>query len=103
MLSNGTELTIKKALYSPRSGRTLLSVRAIRDNQYHVETTEENASEFLCIIFLRIWLKAYSRERLPSGLYITTIRSVKNHYVAGPMTEFQSTLLLWHDRMGHPE
>ena len=49
MLSNGTELTIKETLYSPRSGRTLLSFRDIRDNQYHVETTEENGSEFLCI------------------------------------------------------
>ena len=29
MLSNGTDLTIKEALYSPRSGRTLLSFRYI--------------------------------------------------------------------------
>ncbi|KAM1067895.1 hypothetical protein ACFX2B_022894 [Malus domestica] len=49
MLSNGTVLTIKEALYSPRSRRTLPSVRDIRDNQYHIETTEDNGSEFLCI------------------------------------------------------
>ena len=42
MLSNGTILTIKKALYSPRSGRTLLSFRDIRDNKYHLETTKDH-------------------------------------------------------------
>ncbi|KAM2205213.1 hypothetical protein TB2_024131 [Malus domestica] len=51
MLSNGTVLTIKDVIYSPCSRRTLLSFRDIRDNQYHVETTEDNGSEFLCITF----------------------------------------------------
>ena len=49
MLSNGIVLTVKEALYYPRSERTLMSFRDIRDNQYHVETTEENGSKFLCI------------------------------------------------------
>ncbi|KAM2404972.1 hypothetical protein PS2_031951 [Malus domestica] len=49
MLSNGTILTIKEALYSPRSGRTLLSFKDIRDNKYHLETTEDHGSEFLYI------------------------------------------------------
>ncbi|KAM2891370.1 hypothetical protein COP2_009677 [Malus domestica] len=49
MLSNGTILTIKEALYSPRSRRMLLSFRDIRDNKYHLETTEDHGSEFLCI------------------------------------------------------
>ena len=49
MLSNGTILTIKEALYSPRSGRMLLSFRDIRDNHYHIETTEDNGSKFVCI------------------------------------------------------
>ncbi|KAM0993109.1 hypothetical protein ACFX2A_008939 [Malus domestica] len=83
MLSNGTELTIKKALYSPRFGRTLLSFRDIRDNQYHVETTEENDSEFLCITSYKYGQKRIHKklERLPSGLYIT-IRSVETHQPA---------------------
>ena len=71
-LSNNTILTIKKALYSPLSGITLLSFRDLRDNQYHVETTEENGSEFLCITSYEYgWKRAH--EKLPSGLYITTI------------------------------
>ena len=104
MLSNGTILTIKEALYSPRSGRTLLSFRDIRDNKYHLETTDDNGSEFLCITSYEYGQKHIHEklERLPSGLYITTIRSIEAHNVAGPMLEFQNTLLLWHDRLGHP-
>ena len=105
MLSNGTTLTIKEPLYSPHSGRTLLSFRDIRDNQYHVETTEENDSEFLCITFYEYGRKRIHEklERLLSGLYITTIRAVETHHVAGPVAGFQDTLLFCHDRMGHPE
>ena len=55
MLSNGTILTINEALYSPHSRRTLLSFRDIRDNQYHIETTEDHGSEFLCTTYVQIW------------------------------------------------
>ncbi|KAM2879505.1 hypothetical protein FF1_014994 [Malus domestica] len=104
MLSNGTILTIKEVLYSPRSGRTLLSFRDIRDNQYHIETTEDNGSEFLCITSYKYGQKRIHKklERLSSGLYITTIRGIEAHSVASPMHEFQDILLLWHDHLGHP-
>ena len=46
MLSNGTILTIDEALYSPCFGRTLLSFKDIRDNNYHTETYV-----FMCITF----------------------------------------------------
>ena len=49
MLSNSRILTIDEALYSPRFGRTLLSCKDIRDNNYHVETYIENEVEFMCI------------------------------------------------------
>ncbi|KAM2544624.1 hypothetical protein TB1_016290 [Malus domestica] len=49
MLSNGTILTIVEALYSPRSGRTLLSFKDIRDNNYHAEIHVESGVEFLCV------------------------------------------------------
>ncbi|KAM1456620.1 hypothetical protein ACFX13_034735 [Malus domestica] len=104
MLSNATILTIKEALYSPRFGRTLVSFRDIRDNQYHLETTEDHGSKFLCITSYKYGQKHIHEklERLPSGLYITTIRGIEAHNVAGLMPEFQDTLLLWHDRLGHP-
>ena len=103
MLSNGTVLIIKEALYSPRSGRTLLIFRDIRDNQYHIETTEDNRSEFLCITSYEYGQKRIHEklERIPSGLYITTIRGIEAHHVAGLMPEFQNTLLIWHDRLGY--
>ena len=39
---------------------------------------------------------------MSSGLYITTIRNIEAHSVAGLMPEFQDMLLLRHDRLGHP-
>ncbi|KAM2161647.1 hypothetical protein PS2_044208 [Malus domestica] len=104
MLSNGTILTIKEALYSPRSERTLLSFTDIRDNQYHLETTEDHGSEFLCITSYVYGQKHIHEklERLPSGLYITTIRDIEAHSVAGLMPEFPDTLFLWHDRLRRP-
>ena len=78
MLFNGTILTIKEALYSPRSGRTLLSFRDIRDNKYHLETTEDHGSEFLCITSYEYGQKHIDEklERLPSELYIITIHGI---------------------------
>ncbi|KAM1175085.1 hypothetical protein ACFX19_028123 [Malus domestica] len=103
MLSNGTILTIKEALYSPRSGRALLSFRDIQDNQYHIETTKDNGSEFLCITLYEYGQKRIHEKLacLPSGLYIITIRDIEAHNVAGPIPEFQDTLLLWNGRLGH--
>ena len=39
LLSNGIEFTIKEALFLPLSGRTLLSFKDIRENNYYAETT----------------------------------------------------------------
>ena len=96
MLSNGTILTIKEALYSPRSGRTLLSFKDIRDNTYHLETIEDHGSEFLCITSYEYGQKHIHEklEHLPRGLYITTIHGMLAHHVADPVPEFQKTLLL---------
>src|SRR3954463_12430255 len=49
LLRNGTRLSIHNALYASRSRRNLLSFKDIRGNGYHVETTRENETEFLCI------------------------------------------------------
>ncbi|KAM1007746.1 hypothetical protein ACFX2A_004365 [Malus domestica] len=104
MLSNGTILTIAEALYSPRSGRTLLSFKDIRDNNYHAETHVENGVEFLCVTSYEYGQKRIleKMERNPSGLYTTTIRPIECHYVAGPTTGTAHEITLWHDRLGHP-
>ena len=104
MLSHGTILTIAKALYSPRFGRTLLSFKDIRDNNYHAETYIENGVEFLCITSYEYGQKCIleKMERNLSGLYTTTIRPIECHYVAGPTTGTAHEITLWHDRLGHP-
>ena len=49
LLSNGTEFTIKKALFSPCSGRTLLSFKDMREKNYHAEIIKENGMKYLYI------------------------------------------------------
>ncbi|KAM2667964.1 hypothetical protein EV2_019590 [Malus domestica] len=104
MLSNCTILTIAEALYCPRFGRTLLSFKDIRDNNYHAETHIENIVEFLCITSYEYGQKHIleKMERIPSGLYTTTIRLIECHYVAGLTTRTAHEITLWHDRLGHP-
>ncbi|KAM1743317.1 hypothetical protein ACFX12_013218 [Malus domestica] len=104
MLSNGTILTIAEALYSPRSGRTLLSFKDIRDNNYHAETHVENGVEFLCITFYEYGHKHIleKMECIPSGLYTTIISPIECHYMAGPTTGTTHEITLWHGRLGHP-
>ncbi|KAK9924069.1 hypothetical protein M0R45_032457 [Rubus argutus] len=104
MLSNGTVFTIDDALYSPRSGRPLLSFKDIRANGYHVETTKEENVEYLCITS-----NLYGQKRtleklrcLSNGLYITTIRTIEANHMASQKLPTSSNYLLWHDRLGHP-
>ncbi|KAJ9561775.1 hypothetical protein OSB04_006935 [Centaurea solstitialis] len=78
-------MTIKEALYVPKTTRTLLIFKDIRSNGYHIETHCENENEYMYITS-----KEYGRKRIlekligqSNGLYLTIIR-------------------LWHDRLGHP-
>jgi peptide/histidine transporter 3/4 len=82
-LPNGTQLFIQEALYSRSSRRNLLSFKDIRLNGYHIETTNENNVEYLCITS-----NANSQRRilerlvaLTFGLYHTTIKSVEAYHV----------------------
>ena len=104
MLSNGTILTIAEALYSPRSERTLLCFKDIKDNNYHAETHVKNGVEFMCITSYEYGQKRIleKMERIPSGLYTTTICPIECHYVASPTTGTVHEITLWNDRLGHP-
>ncbi|KAM1261890.1 hypothetical protein ACFX15_026648 [Malus domestica] len=103
MLFNCTILTIDEALYSPRSGRTLLSFKNIRDNNYHAETHLENRVEFLCITSYEYGQKCIleKMKRILSGLYATTICPIESHYVVGPTSGTARQITFWHDRLGH--
>ncbi|KAM1579917.1 hypothetical protein ACFX1Z_041299 [Malus domestica] len=103
MLSNGTIFTIAEAFYSPRSERMLLSFKDITDNNYHDETHIENEVELMCITSCKYGQKRILEkiERIPSGLYSTTICPIECHYVAGPTTGTAHEITLWHDHLGY--
>ena len=50
LLSNNTNLSIKDALYSPKSRRNSLSFKDIQANGYHIETIDEDRKEYIYII-----------------------------------------------------
>ena len=103
-LSNGTPMTISEALYSPRSRRTLLSFKDIRENQYHIETAHENGVEFLYITSTQYGQKRILEKlrSLSSGLYVTTIQLIESNLIIRRAPIDESTYMLWHDRLGHP-
>ena len=49
VLPNGTRLFLENAMFSTRSKRNLLSFKDIRNNGYHIETTNEDGDEYLYI------------------------------------------------------
>ena len=98
------QFCINDALYSRHSGRTLLSFKDIRDNNYHAETYVENGVEFLCITSYKYVQKCFleKMERISSGLYTMTIRHIESHYVADSTSGTMHKITLWHDRLGYP-
>jgi peptide/histidine transporter 3/4 len=82
-LPNGTQLFIQEALYSARSKRNLLSFKDIRLNGYHIETTNENNVEYLCITSNKHNQRRILERMvaLSSGLYHTTIKSIEAYHV----------------------
>ena len=63
LLPGGTKIHIYDALYSTKSQRNLLSFKDIRRNRYHIETTNEDNTEYLYITNVvsskKIYLKNY--------------------------------------------
>ncbi|GAV88959.1 hypothetical protein CFOL_v3_32380, partial [Cephalotus follicularis] len=83
VLSNGTQIRITYALYYTKSRRNLLSFKDIRQNDYHIETTNENGNEYLYITGNSSGRKQILEKlpRLSSGLYIMKIREIESHNV----------------------
>ncbi|KAJ9544182.1 hypothetical protein OSB04_023889 [Centaurea solstitialis] len=104
LLPNGTKMTIKEALYAPKTNRTLLSFKDIRSNGYHIETHYENGNEYMYITS-----NEYGRKRIlekligqSNGLYLTTIRVIESYYVINNGILNSDIYKFWHDRLGHP-
>ena len=91
-------------MFSTRSKRNLLSFKDIRNNGYHIETTNEDGDEYLCITSIVSGGKQIL-EKLPaykSGLYYTFINPIESHMVMNQKIEGSTDFLIWHDRLGHP-
>lgn len=106
ILPNGTHIFIQNALYSSNSKRNLQSFKDIRMNGYNIETINENNKEYLCVISIiesqKLILEKF--DTISTGLYFTKIGIVESHsiYMSQKPTNTK-TLILWHDRLGHPE
>ena len=104
MLPGGTRIHIDDALYSTKSQRNLLSFKDIRRNGYHIETTNEDNTEYLYITNVVLGKKNIL-EKLPvfsSGLYYTNISTIEAHAIVNQKFTDENNFIVWHDRLGHP-
>ena len=78
VLPMGTQITIEDALLYPDSKRTLLSHRDIRQNDFHIETHDDNNEEILLVTKNSGYGKRIVEKIpfFPSGLYYTYIKPV---------------------------
>ena len=84
--------------------RNLLSFKDIRQNGYHVETSNKNNIENLYITFIASHKKRIL-ETLPVfsfGLYYTHIRVIETYTTMNPKFINLDMFTIWHDRLGHP-
>ena len=104
ILTKDMKLDIYNALYSPKSKINLLGFKDIRRNNFHLETMNENNIEYLYITS-NMSRKKEILEKLPafsSGLYYSTIKSMKSYTVIKDKLYDLKFCMLWHDRLGHP-
>ena len=104
LLPRGTKIHIDDALYSTKSQRNLLSFKDIRRNGYHIETTNEDNTEYLYITDVVLGKKNIL-EKLPvfsSGLYYTNISTIEAHAIVNQKFTDENNFIVWHDRLGHP-
>ncbi|PRQ26524.1 hypothetical protein RchiOBHm_Chr6g0295561 [Rosa chinensis] len=82
-LPSGTQLSIQEALYSSRCRRNMLSFKDIHLNGYHIETTNENNVEYLCIKSNTYSQRSILKRlvALSFGLYYTTIKLIEAYHV----------------------
>ena len=82
-MPNGTIIKVDDALYAPRAPRTLLSFKAVRDNDLHLHTYVENGTKYLLITSTKNSRTRIVERctRVQSGIYFTTIRAIESHAV----------------------
>jgi len=101
ILPNGTELVIQEALLYTESTRTLLSIKDICANNFHVETNDDNGAEHL------IMTKMHGDEKtivesfpsIKASLYYTFIKPIKGYIAMKTIFKNQEEYRTWHDRI----
>ena len=104
MLPNGTRFHINDILYCSKFTRNLLSFKDIHGNGYHIETMNEGDTKCLYITSI-VFGKKLDIEKLSatsSRLYHTTIKPIESYVIVKKNFNYSKTLVLWHDRLGHP-
>ena len=104
LLPGGTKIHIDDALYSIKSQRNLLSFKDIRRNGYHIETTNEDNTEYLYITNV-VSGKKNILEKLPVfsfGLYYTNISTIEAHAIVNQKFTDENNFIVRLDRLGHP-
>ena len=99
LLPGGTKIHIDDALYSTKSQRNLLSFKHIRRNGYHIETTNEDNTEYLYITDIVLGKKNIL-EKLPVfsfGLYYTNISTIEAHAIVNQKFTDENNFIVWHD------
>ena len=98
----GTKITLYDALYSSKSQRNLLSFRDLRQNGYHVETTNKNNKEYIYLIAYELGKKQIL-EVIPFslGLYYTYISPIRA-YCSSKRIDNKEVSNLWHIKFDHP-
>ena len=96
LLPGETNLMIDEALYCSKSQRNFLGFKDIRQNGYHIETTNDGNIEYLYIPIINSGNK-YILEKLPtlsSGLYYTSISTVETHAIVNQSLLIQTVYYL---------
>ena len=104
ILPSGTILHLQAALYSTQSKCNLLSFKDIHWNGYHLETMNDETTEFLLITATHDGKKCILEKlrSLECGLYLTTISTVESYAILNPKFSNSTPIVLWHERLGHP-
>jgi hypothetical protein len=102
IFSKGTRFIIDNALFSTKSRRNLLSFKDIHHNRYYIETTNEN-DKYLHIVSNVSTKKNIGKIIiLSSGLYYTSISTIKTNAIMNQKFNKTNNFIIWHDKLGHP-
>jgi hypothetical protein len=103
ILPMGTQITIEDPLLYPDSKRTSLSYRDIRQNNFYIETRDDNNKEILLVTKNNGYGKQIVEKILsfPSGLYYTYIKPVP-HVTYKVIFQNVDTFKTWHEHLAHP-